>query len=225
MLRRFLFVYPIIGFLAVIAGFFPTNLVCSAANAQQTFGEGVKGWETVQSNAPDIFLPDPYSACYAQWKSFMPNATASRFLGAFRGASPYGYSCAWTDWHWGCSSGACGFILPSSVWLVCLPGYHHAGYSRCERNAESAPAKNLCQAADKTPNPSVGNPIVVLDGAKVENVTDYANEDGRFSIGRHYRSFPSMSTWEIWGPAESMANVIANNNDILGAVGGWRLAI
>jgi hypothetical protein len=113
------------------------------------------------------------------------------------GAAPYGdrnYGCGWTTWLDGCEGTVtdCGVYGATLVWLVCKAGYHLVNNRTCEPDNERTPPRGpSCSqggSESPTPNPVDGNPFVIFDGAKIEEATDFASGDGRFSVKRFYRS-------------------------------------
>lgn len=203
----------------VIAVFIVFVGVCSepaSVRAQATSGEGVAGWCTVQAGlwTPSVCLSSPDEACRKQWQSFNGDAPLSRYLGAFPTGNPNIYGCSWTNYSYICHEetggglNSCGFGGASIVQFACLDGYQPSGYNTCVPINENTPPRWGCNNAN--PNPSVGDPILLFDGAKIESVTDYVTADGKFLISRNYRSLPQTR------------NLQAFNDTIRGAVGGWR---
>ncbi|GLQ77261.1 hypothetical protein GCM10007881_07770 [Mesorhizobium huakuii] len=133
--------------------------------------------------------PTARDACYAFWAYWhlpLPHPGYSRFTGAFPTDDPNVQRCHWTHYQdascpygpWGCTT-----IPPGTVAFACDSGYHRSLDDRCveDQPPERPPG---CPA-----NPSAGNPIVLGSGAKYYQVEDFATQDGRFRIGRQYRSF------------------------------------
>lgn len=148
-------------------------------------------------------------ACYAVWAHYHPPGTDpnespvagaySRFTGAFPGQDPNTQRCHWTHFQDGTCPGvfACTTILPGNASFSCDSGYHRTIDDRCVDDLK--PERPLCDG--ETPNPTEGDPIILGSGAQYYRVDDFATQDGRFRIGREYRSFAGGRVSSYNGPA------------------------
>ncbi|WP_379554153.1 RHS repeat-associated core domain-containing protein [Qipengyuania sp. DGS5-3] len=96
----------------------------------------------------------------------------------------------WCDFSWGgykCPDGGCGLLRPGYALAVCPSGYIPTVDGYCRAGAAREQEICVCDENGKL-NPAVGNPIVLSTGAKALEAIDYATADGRFQIGRTYRS-------------------------------------
>jgi hypothetical protein len=66
-----------------------------------------------------------------------------------------------------------------------------------------------CRTAAGKPNPKTAYPVVILDGANSQSVTDYTSADGRFQISRTYLSASALG-------------LNANYGALATTAGGWR---
>jgi RHS repeat-associated protein len=206
-----------IGRALAIYGFLTLCLNPAHTDAQEaSFGDGVKGWCTIQFNAPEVCLATADQACHKQWESYGPPfSSLSRYVGAYATRNPRQFDCDWTGNDDGrCDGGNIGCLVPAPgfVRFFCNDGYHPNGFAQCVKDAEDAPARddNCKSNFGGVPNPKAGNPVALFDGAKIEYTRDFTTADNRFSIERYYRSIP-----QIYG-------VQATNGIIAGAIGGWR---
>jgi RHS repeat-associated protein len=161
-----------------------------AGTAQAQSGEGVLGW----THGGGVYFPTAYEACRAKWQHWGMDNGYSRFIGDY----PYEdewttRNCEWTRFQYLCPAetggglAQCWTILPGTVNFQCATGYTPTVDGHCRANPAVERPCN-CEE-DGRPNPTAGNPIVLSTGAKVLEALDYETADGRFTIGRHYRSF------------------------------------
>jgi RHS repeat-associated core domain len=162
-LRQFLFVAALLG------------LACSTtANAQS--GDGVIGWVPVGASGT---YSTAYEACRAEWLYYTGGGPQTHFYGATPDPDNWaGAQCEWDG----------DLILPAGTSFLCASGYTPTVDGHCRKDP---PVERPCgcpQEVGRT-NPTVGNPIVLSSGAKYLTAEDYSTVDGKFSIGREYRSF------------------------------------
>ena len=213
MLRRFQTVSRT--FLAAIALVIASLLF--AATPAWAFRDGFQGWGG-WTNSYD----NAAAACFEIWSQCKSTGGCqplgrlgpnSQFLGA-KQIGPRSAGCMWTSEQWGCQGGivGCGTVLPPVVGSGCGGGaYATRGFSSCYKTADAG-SSSSCN--------SVGNPIMLSDGAKVEDVTDYASGDGEFFIKRRYRSLLLEATVSALLP-EGPMGVLNGRGAGRGAVGGW----
>ena len=193
----------------MIAGLAASN-IASAQNA-----DGMGGWTSPAG--PAGTFDSAAAACEAQWKKFMDNGY-SRFIGASPSANDWTFaSCKWTSFQYLCPQetggdiGNCGTILPSSVSFNCLSGYTATADGHCRQNP---PPEKPCNCQPGRLNPTTPNPIVISTGAKFFSELDFETADGRFRIGRKYRSF------QVGRPIEG---TVLPRSQPRGLAGGWNL--
>ncbi len=122
------------------------------------------------------------------------NNGKSRFIGALDDDSRWYYKdCSWTSFQYLCAqeNGGggtidCGTVLPSYVEFWCASGYMQTVGGNCIPSGDARPARPPCGPG----NPAVGNPIILSTGSKFISREDFATQDGKFRIGRTYRSHP-----------------------------------
>lgn len=165
------------------------GLVCSVTARAQS-GEGVIGWISTGGGGP---YSTAHEACYYQWEYYM-GGPRSRFIGATLDPDNWTSArCKWTSFQYLCpeetagQSGGCGTILPGSAYFYCSSGYTPTVDGHCRKEPAVERPCN-CDEEGRV-NPTVGNPIVLSTGAKLLSAVDYEAADGKFRIGREYRSF------------------------------------
>lgn len=168
-------------------------MIISAAtwtSAAQAQASGAEGW--TQGGGSTRYA-SAYDACEAQWKSVgMHNnpGRGSRLLPPKPYTNDFSkVTCQWTRFQYLCPAetglgvSGCGTVIPGNAELRCSSGYTPTADGHCRQN----PSTEKDLRCDR--NPTVGNPIILSTGAKKLESLDYASADGRFRIGRHYRSF------------------------------------
>ncbi|MEO4001727.1 RHS repeat-associated core domain-containing protein [Mesorhizobium sp. CAU 1732] len=170
--------------------------VISPVSAQAE-GEGVLGWRW-----DGVYYPSAEEACRAQWEWAGMNNGYSRFIGAF----PYGNSwtsqeCSWTSFQYLCRQETgggllnCWTVLPAAVSFSCESGYTRTAIGRCVKPEDLRPERPpVCYNNGGNSNDTTNNPVILGTGAKVMSALDYESADGRFRIGRNYRSIPVGAT-------------------------------
>jgi len=181
----------------------------SSASAQMP--EGTIGWSSTHTSEKFVSAE---AACISQWHHYN-DPPKSRYVGAF--VSPGNLNkafCKWTQYQNICPEetgggiSSCGTVYPTYVELKCQTGYTPTLGKYCQK--DPVPERPCNCNNGGAVNPQVGNPIVLSTGAKVLHSTDYATEDGDFTISRSYRSTP-------FGRTTSLQTLP------LGLTGGWQL--
>ena len=129
-------------------------------------------------------LPSPESACQSQHDYYNPGATLR---------PPTYNGGIWASCNWDLNANS-NTVLPALVKAYCPPGWGITDVPSCirEGNPDTRPQCNCVGAPPTgTPQPTIGNPVALNFGAKVENETDYTSADGRFSVERDYYSLPA----------------------------------
>jgi len=180
------------------------------AGAARAAPEGFLGWKW-----GGTYYPTATDACRAQWIAVGMDNGFSRFIGADPDDKYFtAADCRWTSYQYLCrqetgAGFACGTALPAGVSFFCASGYLRVRDGECARI--EIREQNPCGPQG---GPTVGNPILLSTGAKLEQVSDFATADGAFVIGRHYRSTPQLlgSANESPGPLYTAP---------LGHISGW----
>jgi len=170
-------------------------LACAfgATPAKAQMPEGTVGW----SGPPGTRYTTAYAACQAWYYWSGPN-TNTRFIGDVtynNNADPNTRGCSWTNHAYLCPDehpGGAGCFMPnpSLTFFVCSSGYVRTATGFCEKGVDLTPQRPCNCRNGGSQDPPVGNPIFPSTGAKTASATDFATEDGLFSIGRKYRSLP-----------------------------------
>ncbi|MBK6299252.1 MAG: RHS repeat protein [Sphingomonadales bacterium] len=135
-------------------------------------------WVAGTNVAPDSFST-PDAACRRKHAYFNPNATY--LPPEYVRADVYG--CRWE------LNENSNTILPSIVYAVCAQGGNLSKIGKCVRPRDQTPLCPVCQLAKSAPpQPTVGNPIALNYGAKIDYEKDYESADGLFTVEREYRS-------------------------------------
>lgn len=189
------------------------SLAWSGAVRAQS-GEGVLGWSPT---GPGGYFPSAVEACRAQWRYYGMDNGYSRFIGADPNPDDWTWaSCRWTQYQYLCPEETgggvvtCWTIYPHGARFNCAPGFTPTADGHCRKDPE--PERPCPCAEDGRLNPSVGNPIVLSTGAKLLSAEDYATADGKFRIGRQYRSF------QVGRPISGTA---LPRSQMRGLTGGW----
>lgn len=151
------------------------------------------GWGSVGG---DGATPD--EACRKQWQWAGMDNGYSRFIGS----RPYqdnrnARECQWTSFQYLCPQevsgggiGTCGTVLPSLVFFGC-PGQHTRMFpNRCVPNNSPGQMAQRPLCPQGQTNPATEHPVILVNGTKISEATDFASADNRFVIRRHYRSVP-----------------------------------
>lgn len=167
---------------------------------------GAKGWNSGVAG----YYPTAREACYAQWVWAGYVGSRSRFIGALDTDTWYIKHCLWTQFQYLCPQetpgqpGGCGTAWPANVYFDCQTGYTRMYGEICKPDPQVERPPTDCPAAEPGgenmstpptptagawPNPSTGMPIILSTGSKLLSATDFVSSDGRFRIGRNYRSF------------------------------------
>ena len=182
-----------------------TAAILGVAAPASAFPVGTKGWNSQVAG----YYATQWDACYAQWL-WAPMGVRSRFIGAFDTDTSYRKKCLWTQAQYLCPEetpgqpGGCGTTWPGYAVLDCDDGYVRTSDEKCEVDPQAQrPPSGVCEAPSAEnsnsspaaspsdgarPNPTTPRPIVLSTGAKLLAATDFMSSDGRFQIGRNYRS-------------------------------------
>jgi RHS repeat-associated protein len=182
------------------------SLGTSPAAAQTA--EGWVGWTSGHTTEK---FPSADAACRSQWLYY--KGELSRYIGAFPFVGdPNQAGCSWTTYQYLCPQetgggvSGCWTILPASVWLLCDPGYTPTQGQYCLK--DPTPECPTCRNNGASPNPAVGDPIILSTGSVVAHGRDYETGDGDFVIGRSYRSI-------------QVGRSVSFQSALSGLVGGW----
>ncbi|WP_426213700.1 RHS repeat-associated core domain-containing protein [Mesorhizobium abyssinicae] len=140
--------------------------------------------------------PTASEACHAQWIWAGYGNNRSRFIGALPSDVWWVNRCSWTQFQYLCPEetpgqpGSCGTTWPGSTTFTCASGYTRVSPGVCKPDAGLTPERPECYNDGGNTNASTGKPIILSTGSKILAATDFVSEDGRFRIGRSYRSFP-----------------------------------
>ena len=172
------------------------TLASQGAHAQQTMPEGMTGWWYYTHIGPgeQQYAADPVTACSNSARNHMgtpllamrPNASGAPF-----------YDCKYShfmraggqDWY-------------ASTILVCNIGYRPRSPGVCVKD-EEIPAPLSCRGSD--PGASLGNPVQLASGAKVQAETDLIGGPDLLRIGRTYRTLRQNSRAQSGGPGWSFS--------------------
>jgi RHS repeat-associated protein len=150
--------------------------------------------------------PTPEAHCFASWQYWMTNNPASRYIGALESDNWTHRGCQWTRFQYLCPAetglgmSACGTLNPAGTTFTCpLIGWTRMFPGICVRNADRPPPQRppYCYNHGGASNATPGNPVILSTGTKIDSVTDFVSADGRFRIGRNYRSSPFGYTTSI----------------------------
>lgn len=191
---------------------FAITVVAATSFSGTAEAQSVGGWRWA-----GIDYPSAAEACRAQWEWAGMNNGYSRLMAPtnYKDSAWSTQACHWTSFQYlapqetGCGVFSCGTVLPSLVFFNCPSGYTRQYPGRCVAEEDLRPERQPCLGPDGAPNPIAGNPIVLSTGAKLLKSTDFTTSDGRFVIGRNYRSIP-------FGRSNNVRSLA------LGLVGGWQ---
>jgi RHS repeat-associated protein len=145
-------------------------------------------WGTVPlTNGHLTYFDTAWQACQWQHQGFSPltplYAPIPDFGGYWwQGLCSWPFSPGWSD--------------PTGIELDCVDANGNIDYSavrvppgECIGQYEPDVSRSSCTYNEGgTPNPTAGDPVILATGSLFEQVTDYADADGRLSIKRTYRS-------------------------------------
>lgn len=195
-----------------MALFFTAALGFVATSTAEAAGGGKWSSFTGSSDSPD-------EACRLQWEwAGMDDEPWSRFIGSFATENWAVRYCDWTSFthlcfeEHGFLSLSCGTVLPGTVTFSCDSGYVAINPGLCipdPKIERITVQKNSCPQRNEPINPTVGDPIVLGSGSTTLASEDFVTADGRFRIGRNYRSITGGRT-------------LSMNKMPLGLAGGWQ---
>ena len=183
---------------AIITFFVLTSLSinANAQNTQPTVGPPALWVVSIPYNAE--YFSSPNAACQRQHQYFNPGAPYQ---------SPVYVNFALYGCRWDMTSPLASTILPSTVYLSCdmTPGYSLSKDGRCVSGAERSgdcgcPDPGMAGPA-AIPQPTVGNPISLNFGGKIQTESDYITADGLFGVSRSYRNIPRNAK-TLFSPTE-----------------------
>lgn len=126
--------------------------------------------------------PSPDAACKAQHDYYNPGAT-------LQPPTYNGGRTAACNWTLNANSNT---ILSALATAYCPSGYQLADPGICLRGDANTGSRAQCGCKDGgpdgSPNPTVGNPVALNQGAKVDEEVDYSAAERRFSVDRTYYS-------------------------------------
>lgn len=172
------------------------TLASHKTHAQQTMPEGMKGWWYYTHIGPGEqgYAADPVTACSNSAMNHMgtpllamrPNASGAP-----------AYDCKYSHFM-----RAGGQQWYTTSFLECHIGYRPRSPGACVKD-EEIPAPLSCRDSD--PGASLGNPVQVASGAKVQAETDLIGASDLLRIGRTYRTLRQNSRAQSGGPGWSFS--------------------
>lgn len=153
-------------------------LVKPDASAAESSPEGMLGWSYFMRGAKTGFVSDPLTACQNSARNHMGTELVD--MTPIKGGG-LGFDC-WYP-HFAKAGGVHTF---NGTYLFCQPGFQAQLPGVCVKKRE--PPTPVCCTPGEA-GYSVGNPVVVSSGAKVQSETDLAGTpSGALRISRTYRT-------------------------------------
>ena len=166
-------------YLILLVGLLLSAFAASPSSAQSTqpaSAEPQPYWCTPVPGGTNCY-PTAAQACQRQMQAY----SGSGFLPLID-VNYKKYKCNWSR----------GRILPGWITLNCPSGSTLVAPGICIRTAPDRPKERACdspcQPQSAPRSPTVGNPIALDSGTKVQDEVDYSSADGLLTVERHYRS-------------------------------------